>query len=106
VASGVTVSPASLYLGEMEMGQEVTRQFVVRAQQPFKIKKVTAENAGDALTFHTSEEAKTLHIISVTFNPNRPGKLEQKISIETDLEGINAAACTAVANVTESPSED
>jgi hypothetical protein len=106
IEAGVTVSPASLYLGDMQMGEEVTRQFVVRAREPFKIKNVSADNAQGTLKFQADDEAKTLHVVTVTFNPNQPGKLEQKISIETDLEGANLAACTALANVTERASEE
>lgn len=106
IAAGVTVSPASLYLGDMQMGEEVTRQFVVRAREPFKIKNVSAADSQGTLKFESDEEAKTLHVITVTFNPNQPGKIEQKISIETDLDGAHEAACTALANVTERASEE
>jgi len=106
IASGVTVSPASLYLGDMQMGEEVKRQFVVRAREPFKIKSVTAADAQGSLKFESDDEAKTLHVVTVTFNPLQPGKLEQKISIETDLEGAKEAACMALANVAEQSGEE
>jgi len=106
IASGVTISPASLYLGEMQMGEEVTRQFVIRSQQPFKIKNVAAVEAKGSLTFQADEDSKTLHVITVTFTPNQPGKLEQKIRVETDLEGHNEASCMALADVTERASNE
>ena len=106
VAAGVTVSPASLYLGEMEMGQQVTRQFVVRANKPFKILNVAAKGSDEGLTFKADEESKALHVIVVTFSPQKPGKLEQQIKVETDLDGNTEATCTALADVTNQASLD
>lgn len=89
VSAPVTVSPASLFLGVLEPGQQVTKQLVIKGKKPFKILNVECEN--DAFTFKTSDEAKTLHLVPVTFTAEQgAGQVSQKIRFETDLGGVTA----------------
>jgi hypothetical protein len=80
----VSVSPASLFMGVLQPGQKVTKQLVVRAKNPFRIMSVVCENS--AFSFDAGSEAKTLHLVPVTFvAPEMTGKVTQKVKIETDL---------------------
>ncbi len=98
VVSALTVSPASLFLGVLEPGQEVTKQLVVRGKQPFKIVSVKCKDG--CFTFKPSEEAKTLHFVPVTFKAgDEPAKVTETIEIETDLAGGNCASCLATATI-------
>ena len=86
VTPAVTVSPAALFLGKVEPGKTITKQFIVKGKKPFKIIKIKCDDA--SFEFKMGSEAKTIHIIPVTFTaPEKPGKFNQKIFIETDLEG-------------------
>ncbi len=90
----LSVSPASLFLGVLKPGQVVTKQLVVTGKQPFKI--VSAKCADAAFTFKTSDTAKKVHLIPVTFTAgDQAGEIEQKIEIETDLPSGGKAQCAA-----------
>jgi len=101
VIPDIVVSPASLYLGELVQGDAVTKKLIVRSKRPFKILQVNCED--DAFDFEISSEPKQLHIVNVRFSAAMPGKIEEKIRIQTDRKGGQAASLTAVANV-KSPS--
>jgi len=89
VVSDLTVSPSSLMLGILQPLQSVTKQIVVRGKKPFRIVKVECDDP--AFSFKTSDEAKTMHLIPVTYQADsNPGKISRKIRIETDLSGKQA----------------
>jgi hypothetical protein len=87
VRPAVTVSPASLFIGELQPGQQVTRQLVVQAKTPFRVLSVTgSQNLKVSTAANVSQEARPVHVIPVTITTNaHSGKLEEKIHIETDL---------------------
>ena len=85
VESGITVSPASLFMGVLEPGQEVSKQLVVRGKKPFRIVSVTCDGGSFEFDTSTQTEPKTLHLIPVKFVAGtKPGKVLQTIRIETD----------------------
>ncbi len=101
VLSGITVSPASLFMGVVEPGQKVTKKLVVRGSRPFRI--VSIESDADCFEFDTTGEdtPKTLHLIPVTFLAGTdPGKVAHRIRIETDLGDEKAPSLSAFAVVT------
>jgi len=100
VLADVSVSPATLFLGVVQPGEEVLRQLVVRAKKPFVIKNVLAEGAGLEIGLVENEESKPLHLIPVRLEAGeRPGKLQQTIRIETSLQSgtISVPASVVVA---------
>ena len=79
----LTVSPAALLLGNLQPGQEVTKQIVVKGIEPFKIVDIRCDEQG--FSFQPSDEAKTVHLVPVKFIvPNKPGKTSCQIEIVTD----------------------
>ena len=100
VESLLTVSPASLFLGNMAPGESVTKQLVVRAKSPFRITSIRSDNG--QFEFNPSEEAKTLHLVPVKYTAGeQPGELVGKISIETDRGPGVVGNCTATAQIVE-----
>jgi len=98
VLSPLTVSPASLFLGVVGPGKKVTKTLIVRSKKPFKVLNVKCED--NCFEFKTSEDAKALHVIPVTFTAGqKPGKVAQSIVIETDLASGTEANCIATATV-------
>jgi hypothetical protein len=84
VLAELTVSPSSLMVGAIPAGQKITRQLVVQSKKPFRVVGVSCENP--AFEFRLPSEAKNLHLIPVTFVAGAtPGRVSQKIRIETDL---------------------
>lgn len=96
VVPSVTVSPASLYLGQLEPGQTVTKQLVIRGKQPFRIQRVECDDG--AFDFQPASEAKELHIVPLTFTArSQPGKIVQTIKIVTETG--QQATCLATGMV-------
>lgn len=90
----LTVSPASLSLGTVAPGAEVTKQLVVRSKQPFRITDVKCENK--SFEFRPSTESKELHLVPVKFTASeRTGELACEIEIQTDRGPSVVGTCTA-----------
>ncbi len=105
VDPGISVSPAALFMGVVQPGATVTKRLVVKGKKPFRILSVSCED--EAFEFSTSAlstEAKTLHLVPVTFVAGTgTGKVAKKIRIETDL-GESSPVLDAYA-VISNPSE-
>lgn len=93
----VTVSPASLTLGVLHPGEEVTKKLVVRARKPFRVTKIECDD--DHFTFQKSDDLKTLHLVPVTFTAVQKGSVSREIRVATSLDPEFKATCTARATV-------
>jgi hypothetical protein len=94
VVPPLSISPSSLFLGVLQPGQKVTKQLVVTGKQPFKVTGVTCDDT--AFEFKTTDVAKKVHLIPVTFTAGETaGELERTIEIQTDLASGGEAQCTA-----------
>jgi hypothetical protein len=85
VIPGITVSPASLFMGVVEPGHKVTKQLVVKGKKPFRILGISCDDK--SFQFDTSKESeqKELHLIPVTFTAGTDaGKVVKTIKIATD----------------------
>ena len=83
VQPALTVSPASLFMGVLEPGEQVTKQLVVRANRPFRITSI--ECLDGCFEFSPDDESKELHIVPVTFTAgDDAAQIAEKIEIETD----------------------
>ncbi len=99
IVSPLTVSPAALFIGNLEPNSTVTKQLVVRAKVPFLITAI--ECADSRFEFgQSSDQRKSLHFIPVKFVGNgESGRIALEIKITTDL-GITAT-CTATATIAD-----
>ncbi len=94
----LAVSPSTLMFGTLHAGQKATKQIVVKAAKPFRIKTIRCDST--ALKFTPTGEAKTVHLIPVTFEAADPqGKMVQKIEIVTDLNGGATAELSVTGQV-------
>lgn len=94
VVSPLTVSPASMFVGVLKPGQQVTKKLVVRGKTPFKIVKIDCKN--HAFEFTIPERSAKLHLVPITFRAGTmPGKFSCEIVIHTDLGSGATASCTA-----------
>ena len=99
VVSDLTISPASLFLGELAKGQTVTKKLVVRSSKPFRILEMNCDD--NCFQFEASEEAKPIHVVAVTFAPEQAGKVEKQIRIRTDRASGATTSLVAHAIVSE-----
>ncbi|MBN1588967.1 MAG: DUF1573 domain-containing protein [Pirellulales bacterium] len=101
VVSGVTVSPASLFLGVVQPGETVQKRVVVRGRKPFKILSIQCDDEHFKFDKAADTEAKALHLVPVTYvGSDNAGKVARTIYIQTDL-GTTASDLPAYAVVTD-----
>ncbi|MCH2127580.1 MAG: DUF1573 domain-containing protein [Pirellulaceae bacterium] len=101
VLSSITVSPASLALGDIPIGEQKSKKIVVRGDQPFRIVNIECED--DSFEFETSAEPQRTHILPVTFAAQgKPRKVNERIHIETDLGSGSTAEFLATGNIVTS----
>jgi len=99
IRSGITISPASLFLGVVEPNQKVTKKVVVRASRPFRILSISSD--ADCFEFSPPDNTpKTVHIVPITFTAGKePGKVSHIIRIQTDLSAETTPSVSAYAVV-------
>jgi hypothetical protein len=101
VAAALTVRPETLSMGVAPIGTPVTSNLVVRGHAPFRIVAVRSSDARFESKLPT--EAKLFHIIPVTFFEKDvttlPGKVNAKLTIETDLAGAKPVEVGATIEV-------
>jgi hypothetical protein len=85
IQAGISVSPASLFLGVLQPGQSVTKQIVVRSKKPFNIASISADCECHQATALKVQEPQSLYLVPVTFTARKKtGKFTQTVQIETD----------------------
>ncbi len=94
----ISVAPNSVVFGEVAQGQEVSKKVLVRGKQPFRIVDIYCDD--DSLKFQTPSEPATRHIVKFQFTANgKPGKVEDKVNIVTDLGKNYGAHCNVYATI-------
>jgi len=100
VVSSLAISPSSVMLGILQPGQKVTKKIVVTGKQPFRVLDVRCDNRSFEVS-GVSDEAKTAHVIKVTFTAgSKPGKVVEKVRITTDSAEHAVAELPAYGQVT------
>ena len=98
VIAPVTVSPASMVLGTVPPGTQVIKRMVVKADQPFKITGVTADQ--DGFSFEVSKEKKKVHLVPMTFvAPGEAAMINAIIRISTDIQDAPSLSSNVSVNV-------
>lgn len=91
VVAALSVRPSPLLMGATEVGRPVTRNLVVQGRAPFRI--VAVRSSDDRFQCKAPSDAKTAHVLPVTFLANDAkspaGTLSAKIRMETDLAGAS-----------------
>ena len=99
VVPEISVTPSSVYLGELKMGESVTKKLVVRGKTPFRIIGIDC-GGNQCFSFKKDDTAKTIHLVEVTFQPQKAlGKMQQSITIRTEGSKTSTASCLISANV-------
>ena len=94
----VTVSPASMVLGTVPPGAQVIKRMVVKADQPFKITGVTADQ--DGFSFEVSKEMKKVHLVPMTYvAPREAAMINAIIRISTDIQDAPSLSSNVSVNV-------
>ena len=87
VVAPVSANPQELFFGVVAPGQTVTKSVVLRSKKPFRVTSITPECACLQAKSPTAKEAKTLHLIPITFTASQEtGKVAKSVRILTDLD--------------------
>ncbi len=85
VDSSVTVTPSSLQVGEVVVGESAERKLIVHAEKPFKILDVRGDETSIRVK-PIANESKATQVLNLVLQPSSAKKLDTKIRILTDLE--------------------
>jgi hypothetical protein len=104
ITDTLTVRPKPLTFGILSPGQSTTKNLVVRGQTPFKITRISCPST--SISFKTPTVAKRFHIIPVTLQcSSEPGKIQEKIVIETDIPNTPPSQVPVFAEIVTEASE-
>ncbi|NND98399.1 MAG: DUF1573 domain-containing protein [Pirellulaceae bacterium] len=88
----LSISPATVSIGNAKHGQTVEKRLVVRGEQPFEIRKVVC--ADDRFDFDVPAGKKKLHFVKMRFNADeQDASVGQEVRIVTDLGEGKSATC-------------
>jgi hypothetical protein len=88
IEASLTVNPGAVALGRVKANTEVERKIIVRGVQPFRITGVLGTD-GQLKVRDSSTGSKTVHVLTVSLRPTRPGELSRTLRVVTDLRGEN-----------------
>jgi hypothetical protein len=89
VQATLTVSPPSLTVSGLRVGESQTKKVVIRSDRPFRIKAI--DGLGDGVTAEAPpDRTDTTIILTVTIAPTKAGELRRQLTVRTDLEKENA----------------
>src|SRR5256885_1534192 len=85
VEAALSVNPSTVSLGEVKAGTESDRKVIIRGVRPFRITSILGTDK-QLQVRTTTNENKTVHVLTVTLNPNEPCDLRHRITVHTYLE--------------------
>lgn len=87
VRGAVTVSPPSIYLGNLRPGEVVEKRLVVQGKRPFRVTSISSEGKAIRVEADAAHGSKPLHVIPLRFVAgNAPGQAVQMLKVQTDLD--------------------
>lgn len=98
IESSLSVSPDSVALGQVKVGEEAQRKVIVRGAKPFKITQIRGAD-GMLKVRDSSVDSKPVHILTLLLRPTSPGEWTRTLQVITDLEGEGEVEFQARADV-------
>lgn len=84
IESSLSVSPATVQLGQVAVGGEAERKVVVRGVKPFRITGIDGGD-GELRVRDSAAARKPVHVLTVTVKGGKPGDIDRTLLIHTDL---------------------
>jgi hypothetical protein len=88
VQARLAISPPSLSVTGLRVGESQTKKLVLRADRPFRVTGI--DGLGDGITADIPDRQDTTMILSVTIQPTKAGELRRQLTVRTDLDKENA----------------
>ncbi len=83
----ILLTPSTLSLGKVKLGETVNRTLVVRGNMAFRIKEVKVDAPDVKVAFTEGKEAR-LHLLKLRFEPTTAGEREATVVVVTDKEEV------------------
>jgi hypothetical protein len=83
VISALTATPVATSFGRVSASPQNQKRVVIRGQKPFKIAQIEG-GGGNFEVAHQGDEAKLVHVVTVTLNSSKPGDYQQTFRLVTD----------------------
>jgi len=104
VESELTARPASLTILAVRNGQPLRRNIVVQASRPFRVTEITCSDR--RFQWELPRQKRNFHVIPIRFTPGaEAGKVNTKLQIKTDLDGVRELTVRMDAEVVAVPDE-
>jgi hypothetical protein len=94
----LSLSSASVQLGDVKPGAEVERKIMVRGATPFKVTRIEGADESWSVQDNTSE-SKPIHVLTIKLKGNKSGELAKKFKVVTDLKEDGVVEFLAKAQV-------
>lgn len=87
VEEAISISPSTIDLNDMKMGESVTKKVIIKGSEPFQI--VSFKASDDRVHAEISKAKRILHIVPVTMKSgDQSGKVSASLEFITDLGGV------------------
>jgi hypothetical protein len=100
IQAALTIVPGTVNLGEVKIGETVSRRVVVRGNGPFKITSV--DGLGDGVEADLPANAAAVQVVTLKCHPTQAGELHRQLRIKTDLN-TESSATVMVEGKVEAP---
>ncbi len=84
IQATLTALPTTLNLGNLKVGETLTKKVIVRGHKPFRVLAVEGTGDGVAVELPTSEAA--LQFVQVKCQPAKAGEIKKQLRIKTNLD--------------------
>lgn len=87
VVAPLELAPGHVVLSGIPIGKSGTQRVLIRAAKPFRV--LSVDGTGDGLTVELppASAALPVQVITVKYEPTKPGTLTKQIQIKTDFDG-------------------
>ncbi|MGF1579674.1 MAG: DUF1573 domain-containing protein [Gemmataceae bacterium] len=100
IQSNLVVTPSVVRLGNVKMGGEKLHKVIVRGVEPFKIKDIKGTDK-HLVAYSGSDQARKIHVVTVTYRPQKVGPLNRVLYVMTDLKTDNSIDLTIRAHAVQ-----
>jgi hypothetical protein len=85
IESALSISPATVTMGEVKVGAQAERKVVIRGVKPFKITDVKGTD-DSALVRDSSTDSKPVHVLTLTLKGTQAGEINKTFRVITDMK--------------------
>lgn len=98
IEAALSVSPNNVSLGQVKSGTETDRKVIIRGIKPFRV--TGFQGTDDQLKVKpSSNDSKTVHVLTLTLSPQVVGELQRTIRVQTDIKSGGEIEFTTQAQV-------